>query len=85
MHDQNGESTFQWLVEKEQATFLNWASSQPNNYGGQDCAGIGRSGLPAGEWNDQTCAITVSFICEMGQTGSGDSKLYITFYCDNLT
>jgi hypothetical protein len=42
--------------------YKNWVGGEPNEYGaGEDCSEIRTDGL----WNDQSCAMTMGFVCEV--------------------
>ena len=59
--DEDEEGTFVWL-NGEPVTYVNWAPSEPNDYGsGEDCTEILWSGY---EWNDSGCTVSRRFICE---------------------
>ncbi|MES2645054.1 MAG: MopE-related protein [Myxococcota bacterium] len=53
-----------WLWEDGTApAFTQWYSGEPNDSGGEDCAGTGFGDW--GSWNDYSCTGTLPFICEL--------------------
>ncbi len=59
-NDLDAEGSWSWSNEQP-VTYSNWASGEPNDSGGEDCAQILWSGY---EWNDATCASSLPFVCE---------------------
>lgn len=53
-----------WLWEDGSApAYTQWWSGEPNDSGGEDCAGIGFGDW--GWWNDYNCGSSLPFICEL--------------------
>jgi hypothetical protein len=61
--DSAAEGTFRW-ASGATTTYTNWASGEPNDSGGEDCAELCTSG---GLWNDEECGnsrVVRPWICE---------------------
>jgi hypothetical protein len=60
LNDLTTEGDFVWS-NGEPADYLNWASGEPNDSGGEDCAQARWSG---DAWNDAVCGYANTFVCE---------------------
>ncbi|XP_045193623.2 C-type lectin domain family 10 member A-like [Mercenaria mercenaria] len=61
--DVETEGTFKWYGTDDVASFTDWGSGQPDNYGGgQDCA-LFHYGIDF-KWDDGGCSSERKFICE---------------------
>lgn len=68
LSDADHEGVWTWVDGTGLTSYNNWRSDQPNDAGGQDCAGI-RMGIHHNkeydaEWHDNSCQNTKGFICE---------------------
>ncbi|XP_068699624.1 uncharacterized protein [Montipora foliosa] len=58
----NPNDSSQWLwIDGSQVTDTNWYTGEPNNVGGYEACG---EILSSGTWNDQTCSVTLLYLCE---------------------
>ena len=61
--DSATEGTFRWTATNEVLTYTNWQPGEPNDFrGGEDCVQIF---IYAIEWNDMSCTINGSSVCEI--------------------
>ena len=44
-------------------SYFNWAGTEPNNAGNEDCVTMGQ--YDTEEWNDDKCTKRFAFACEM--------------------
>uniref|UniRef100_A0A3P8UDK5 C-type lectin domain-containing protein n=1 Tax=Amphiprion percula TaxID=161767 RepID=A0A3P8UDK5_AMPPE len=58
-------SSKQWLLINEQkATYFNWSSGEPDNYGGKElCVSMTSNG----DWQDQNCSAKKASLCYNGE------------------
>ena len=61
-NDRGSENTWVWH-SGESASYTRWASGQPDDHHGEDCAEINRW-HPAQTWNDNDCNNHERFVCE---------------------
>ena len=54
---------FQWVSGAEK-NYLNWDSSEPNNYSGNEKCVVSQNEEWSSAWNDSNCDNELSFICE---------------------
>lgn len=59
-NDLNTEGTWLWVEDSSPVEYDNWASGQPSNETNSDCMAIKGDG----NWADENCNNTYSFICE---------------------
>jgi hypothetical protein len=59
--DEAVEGTFAW-IDGTPLTFERWWVGEPNDSGGEDCAGNNFGDF--GYWNDYTCATSLPFVCQ---------------------
>jgi hypothetical protein len=59
--DQASEGTWAW-VDASPVAFTQWYYGEPNDSGGEDCAGINYGEW--GYWNDYGCGASLPFMCE---------------------
>ncbi len=59
--DSASEGTWAW-VDASTDGYTAWWSGEPNDSGGEDCAGINFGAI--GYWNDYQCASVLPFVCE---------------------
>ncbi|XP_065922990.1 cell death abnormality protein 1 [Magallana gigas] len=88
LNDLATESKFVWVKDSTAVSYSNWASSEPNNYGGdEDCVGLLAN---IHGWNDVPCTLSYPYICQkpedcpLGSYGSNCS-LNCSSYCQNKT
>lgn len=64
-NDQASEGSWKWS-DGSPVTFTNWATSEPNNSGNEDCAHIySYNTSPQNKrWNDANCSSSYKYICE---------------------
>jgi hypothetical protein len=55
------EGDWQW-VDGSGSGFSSWGAGEPNDSGGEDCAGTNWSGVIY--WNDYSCSSALAFVCE---------------------
>ena len=60
-NDIEEEGTWVWS-DGNPATFTSWYHGEPNDSGGEDCAGTDYGAI--GTWNDFNCASALPFVCE---------------------
>ncbi|BFZ25380.1 hypothetical protein BsWGS_28419 [Bradybaena similaris] len=62
-----GEGMWEWASTGDRISpFVDWAPDQPDDNTGQDCLGFRRDSYY--QWNDDSCTLTASFICEAKST-----------------
>lgn len=62
-NDRKKENAFVW-TDGSSATFTKWRSGEPNNYNNEDCVEMN---FRDGYWNDDNCALSMSYICKRKQ------------------
>ena len=68
--DAETEGDWKWIDGSKLTGYTNWMTGQPNNYNNQNCAIIkkgyssGTNKYFDGEWHDDRCSFTLSYICE---------------------
>ena len=60
--DVSNEGTFVSSVTGRRLSYMNWAVSEPNNWGNEDCLNIYRD---SGKWNDVPCDRPLPSVCEI--------------------
>ena len=65
--DRASEGVWAW-VDDSAVDFTQWWSGEPNDSGGEDCAGINYGDW--GWWNDYNCGSSLPFVCEPVPTTS---------------
>ena len=65
LQDIDNEGQFVYHSTRENASFLNWNSNQPNGGTGQNCAILGYTDSHKGKWFDEPCTIKLPFLCEI--------------------
>ena len=63
--DSETEGNWKWANGATLTGYNNWASYQPNDYKGQDCAAIKGATQNSGKWHDVSCYFNKGFICEL--------------------
>ena len=63
--DSETEGNWKWANGATLTGYNNWASNQPNDYRGQDCAAITGETQNSGKWHDVSCYFNKGFICEL--------------------
>jgi hypothetical protein len=61
LNDRESEGTWVW-EDGSLPAYTQWWSGEPNDSGGEDCAGTGFGDW--GWWNDYACASALPFVCE---------------------
>lgn len=63
--DSETEGNWKWANGATLTGYNNWASYQPNDYKGQDCAAIKGATQNSGKWHDVSCYFNKGFIYEL--------------------
>ena len=56
--------------------FENWASGEPNNWGGdENCVQMGYPLFQNHKWNDQKCSVQIGFVCQTNNQIEGNIEI----------
>ena len=62
--DARNKSRWLW-VDGSSDDYTNWNKGEPNNAGEEDCVEMYSTSSLAGKWNDKSCGVNNSYVCEI--------------------